>query len=255
MKRESEIEGELLHAKHALQPNSLGYCGPDENDKILEHLHASSVSEDLTSVLSRFEAAYPFVRMIAKSTGRTPFDKEVTEAYWIGNSLLNQVEPSDFFQFVHQGLGKRMKKPEVRQIFRELGHLARPHHTFYVLGMYARSNIKTENQGKLVELMDSCRVSWGHVQEVRPNTLVVDRRPLALNDGSLSLSRPERKEVHYDIEIPPFSTIKKGDWVSLHWNFASEKLAPYQLRNLRSYTALDIEATNRIVALLKSGSK
>ncbi|MDA4131545.1 MAG: DUF6390 family protein [Thaumarchaeota archaeon] len=249
------MDGELLHARHALQPNSLGYCGPDENGRILEHLHASSVTDDLTSTLTKFEAAYPFVRMIAKSTGMEPFDKEVTEAYWIGNSLLDKVEPADFFQFAHQGLGKRMKKHEARTIFRELGHLAKPHHTFYVLGMFARSNIKTANQEKLLELMDSCRVSWGRVLEVKPKTLVVDRNPLALEDEKLSLAEATKREVHYDRDIPPFSTVRRGDWISLHWNFASEKLTKHQLKNLVSYTNLDIEATNRIVAAIKPGTK
>ena len=257
MKTKSEVEGELLHAKHALQPNSLGYCGPDENGKILEHLRSSTVSDELTSTLTRFEAAYPFVRMIAKATGRNPFDKEVTEAYWIGNSLLDQVQPSDFFDFAHKDLvssrskvGKNggMSKEETKLLFREFGAIAKPHHTLYVLGMYARSNIKTANQGKLLELMDSCRVSWGRVLEVKQKTLVVGRRPLAFQDDSLRLATPQRKEVHYDSEIDPFSSIKRGDWVSLHWNFASEKLTPRQLGNLRSYTALDIEATNRLVA-------
>ncbi|MGA2199939.1 MAG: DUF6390 family protein [Nitrososphaerales archaeon] len=255
MRKASELEGELLQAKHALQPNSLGYCGPDENGTILEHLHSSSVSEDLTQTLTKFEAAYPFVRMIAQSTGRTPFDKEVTEAYWIGNSLLDRVEPSEFFQFAHQGLGGRVKRAEAKAIFRELGHLAKPHHTFYVLGMYSRSNIKTASQGKLLELMDSCRVSWGRVLEVKRDSLVVNRRPLALQDDRLSLTGPVRKEVRFDSGIPPFSSIKKGDWVTLHWNFASERLAPNQLRNLRFYTSLDIDATNRIVTALKLGSK
>ena len=245
----------MLHARHALQPNSLGYCGPDENGRILEHLHASSVTDDLTSTLTKFEAAYPFVRMIAKSTGMQPFDKQVTEAYWIGNSLLDKVEPTDFFEFAHQGLGKRMKKQEAGAIFRELGGLAKPHHTFYVLGMFARSNIKTANQAKLLDLMDSCRVSWGRVLEVKPKSLIVDRSPLTLQDDKLSLAGATKREVHYDSEIPPFSTVKRGDWVSLHWNFASEKLTKRQLRNLVSYTSLDIQATNRIVAAVKPGTK
>jgi hypothetical protein len=254
LKAKPEVEGELLHAKHALQPNSLGYCGPDENATILDHLHSSSVSEDLTTMLTKFEAAYPFVRMIAKSTGRSPFDKEVTEAYWIGNSLLDRVEPSDFYQFTHQGLGKRMKKPEAKKIFREVGGLAKPHHTFYVLGMYSRSNIKTANQSKLLELMDSCRVSWGRVLDIKRDTLVVARSPLSLVEDRLALTRAEKKEVRFDPQIPPFSSIRKGDYVSLHWNFASERLSAVQLRNLRSYTAKDIEATNRIVASSSSSS-
>jgi len=262
VKRKSVIEGELLQAKHALQPNSLGYCGPDENGRILEHLHTSSVTEDLTSTLTRFEAAYPFVRMIAKSTGRQPFDKEVTEAYWIGNSLLDRVQPSEFFEFTHKDLtssrknaGKKggLSKNESKLLFREFGAIAKPHHTFYVLGMYARTNIKTANQGKLLELMDSCRVSWGRVLEVKEKTLVVDRVPLAFRGENLLLAGPEKREVQYDKEIAPFSSVQRGDWVSLHWNFASEMLSPIQLKNLKLYTALDIEATNRIVAARNSG--
>jgi hypothetical protein len=256
------VEGELLHAKHALQPNSLGYCGPDENGRILEHLHTSSISEDLTSTLTRFEAAYPFVRMIAKSTGLQPFDKKVTEAYWIGNSLLDHVQPSEFFDFTHRDLDSSRKKvgkkdgvtkAETKLLFREFGAIAKPHHTFYVLGMYARSNIKTANQGKLLELMDSCRVSWGRVLEVKDKTLLVDRTPLAFQEQSLLLSGSEKREVRYDREIAPFSTVKRGDWVSLHWNFASEMLTPRQLGNLKKYTALDIEATNKLVSVCKSG--
>ncbi len=252
-----ELKGELLHAKHALQPNSLGYCGPDENGKILEHLHASTVNESLTSMLTKFEAAYPFVRMIAKATGRKPFDREVTEAYWIGNSLLNRVGPSEFFEFIHRdltssrrGVGKQsgISREESKLLFREFGHLTKPHHTFYVLGMYARSNIKTANRAKMLELMDSCRVSWGRVLEVKRKTLLVHRRPLEFQDDSLTLASPGRMEVHYDRAIDPFSSIRRGDWVSLHWNFASEKLTPTQLMNLRSYTALDIEATNRLAS-------
>jgi hypothetical protein len=250
----SEKEGELLHAKHALQPNSLGYCGPDENATILEHLHDNRVSESLTSTLTKFEAAYPFVRMIAKATGRNPFDKEVTEAYWIGNSLLDRVKAPDFYQFAHQGLGKRFKKQEARSVFRELGDLAKPHHTFYVLGLYSGSKFRSDNAHKFIELVDSCRVSWGRVLEVRRDTLLVSRRPLSIRDDHLELSAPVVKEVRYDSAVPPFESVKKGDWVSLHWNFASERLRPYQLRNLRHYTALDIEATNRLTASPKRGS-
>lgn len=254
-KTKSEIEGELLHAKHALQPNSLGYCGPDENGVILEHIRESSVSDALTSTLTRFEAAYPFVRMIAKATGRSPFDREVTEAYWIGNSLLDRVQPSNFYQFARQDLAPSRKRAgkrdgaheqETKLIFKEIGPMARPHHTFYVLGMYARSSMKSGSETKLLELMDSCRISWGRVAEVKASSLVVERPELATDQGRLSLGLPKKKEVRYDSQIPSFANIKRGDWVSVHWNFASEKLAPYQLKNLKKYTALDIEATNRL---------
>lgn len=248
--------GELLHTKHAFPPNNLGYCGPDARGKILDCLHNHSVDDGLLSILTKFEAAYPFVRLIAKSTGLKPLDYRVTEAYWLGNSLLDHVEPAEFFDFAHQDLsqsrkmvGKKdgLQKAETKSLFRKLGHLAKPHHTFYVLGMYARSSEKSGNADKLLELMDSCRISWGRVLNVKRDKLVVERPSLTLSQGQLALTRPKKKEIQYDAEISPFSNIRKGDWVSVHWNFATEKLVPYQLANLKHYTALDIEATNRAV--------
>jgi hypothetical protein len=242
--------GELLHAKHALMPNSLGYCGPDENGRILEHLRSSSTSEGLLSTLSRFEAAYPFIRMIAKSTGRRTFDYEVAEAYWIGNRLLDSVKPSHFFEFAHQGLASPLKKEDAKTLFRELGPIAKPHHTFYVLGMYSRSGGAPANQKKLLQLMESCRISWGKVLEVGEKRLTVESSQLTASGGQLGLSRPMAREIGYDREIWPFEEIKTGDWVSIHWNFASERLTRNQLRNIRKYTALDIQVTNAFVDLL-----
>ena len=249
--------GEFLHAKHAFPPNSLGYCGPDVRGRIEDYLHNNSRGDSLIPILTRFEAAYPFVKMIAKSTGREPFDFHVAEAYWLGNSLLDHVEPIDFFEFTHQdlsssrkmvGKGDSLRRDEAKSLFQELGTMAKPHHTFYVLGMYAKSSIRAGTEDKLLELMDSCRISWGKVSQVNRDSLVVVRPSLALKDGLLTLAPPKKKEISYDPEITPFSSIQRGDWVSVHWNFASEKLTPYQLKNLKRYTKLDIQATNRLAS-------
>lgn len=257
---DSDGVGEFLHAKHAFPPNSLGYCGPDVRGRIEDYLHSDSDGDSLVPILTKFEAAYPFVRMIAKSTGRKPFDFHVAEAYWLGNSLLDQVKPRDFFEFAHQDLGSSRKmvgksdslrKDEAKSLFQELGPMAKPHHTFYVLGMYAKSSIRAGTEDKLLELMDSCRISWGKVLQVNRDSLVVERPSLALKDGLLALAPAKKKEISYDPEIYPFSSIRKGDWVSVHWNFASERLMPYQLKNLKRYTKLDIQATNRLASRKK----
>jgi Family of unknown function (DUF6390) len=251
----AKYSGELLHAKHAFPPNNLGYCGPDLRGKIEEYLHGSSSGEKLLPYLSKFEAAYPFVKLIARSTGMSPFDRKVTEAYWLGNSLLNQVDVAEFYQFAEDELvssrkmvGKKdsMKREERKRLFRDLGSLAKPHHTFYVLNMYAKASENTSTKEKLIELMDCCRISWGKVIAVREKILEVERPALSANgnDDQLALKAPKRMEVGYDPEIRPFDSIGKEDWVSIHWNFASDKLNSIQLRNLMKYTALDIVATN-----------
>ena len=244
-----------MHAKHALTPNSLGYCGPDENGTILDHLYQSSVSEHLLETLKRFEAAYPFLRLIAKSASKAPFDYKVAEAYWLGNSLLDNVQPAEFYRFSH-GLNSHLPRQDAKTLFAGLGELAMPHHTFYVLGMYSRANAKSSSRDKLLELMDSCRISWGKVVDVKRQSLIVERAPLALDgDDHLALGGREKKEVRYDSGIAPFEEIARGDFVSLHWNFSSERLTLRQLRNLAKYTAKDIMATNRFVDVLKESKR
>ncbi len=244
----SQRAGILLHAKHALTPNGLGYCGPDQNGKILDHLHGSKAGDDLVSVLSKFEAAYPFIRMIGESTGRDPFDYSVTEAYWIGNSLLDRVAPTNFFEFASRDLKSKMGRSEAKTLFRDPGFVPKPHHSFYVMSLFARSG-PSPTGDKLLKLMDSCRISWGEVSSVKGRELLVRSSPLRLSGGRLALAPPRTERVAYDPEIPGFSRVKAGDWVSLHWNFASERLTGRQVKNLRKYTLYDIAASNRLAQL------
>ena len=246
-------DGALLYASHALQPNSLGYCGPDENRKILEALHESSVSEGLISTLTRFEAAYPFVKMIAESSGRQAFDRKVTEAYWIGNSLLEAVNPAEFYQFTKNVLGPSRRRAGKREgmtsassasVFKKFGEKARPHHTFYVVALHDNSQGSPEVERKILGLMDSCRVSWGKVLVAKKSTLVVERPSLEVSGGRLALTPPVRAEVRFDPAIPSFAGIAPGDHVSIHWNFASSRLTPTQLKGLEKYTGLAIDVAN-----------
>ncbi|HYB04112.1 MAG TPA: DUF6390 family protein [Nitrososphaerales archaeon] len=244
--------GEILHAKHAFMPNSLGYCGPDDRGKILDHLHRNSTSEKLLSILKDFDAAYPFVRMIASSTGKRPFDYDVAEAYWLGNSLLESVPPVHFYEFTHRYLGGRIQKGMAKPIFKEFGQKIRPHHTFYVLGLYSRVSPLSDNNQKLLQLMDSCRISWGKVQQVEDDQLLVEKTPLIFVKDRLKMApRRIKTKVAYDSEIPAFNNVRIGDWVSLHWNFASEKLAQSQLQNLRKYTQQDISVVNSFADRIK----
>ncbi len=139
-----------------------------------------------------------------------------------------------------------MPKKDAKTLFKEIGAIAKPHHTFYVLGMYSRRTPQAGNEEKLLKLMDSCRISWGKVVKVTEKTLIVERTPLVISGGKLSFgTKPVRKEVAYDCEIRPFPDVKEGDWVSLHWNFACEKLTKSQLHNLIMYSNVDAIAANR----------
>lgn len=236
-------------------PNRLGYCGPDDRGEILRHLQDSETSPKLLRLLKSFEAAYPFINLIGRSTGKEPFDYRVSEAYWIGNELLTHVPAPDFYTFSHATLRNR-KRSEVKKVFRALGSRAVPHHSFYVMSTYATSSVadgpsvSTDSVKKIEALVDNCRISLGRVTSVGRKELTVSYRPVGLRDGRLAALEPRTKKVLYEKGVRPFDSVKKGDWVSLHWDFACEVLNPTQVRNLNRFTTADLAATNELLRRL-----
>lgn len=245
--------GILFHAKHAFMPNRLGYCGPDERGRIQQDLEAGKKSDELVRSLQGFEAAYPFLKLIARSTGREVFDYSVPEAYWIGNSLLGRVPAQEFYTFSHHEIKGRGRE-SVKSAFKALDGSAIPHHTFYVMSTYATSsvpdgpNLTNETSRKVAELIDNCRISWGRVRRVGEKELRVEVRPLRFEGGRMELTTPVLKRVRYNPEVKPFDRIGKGDVVSLHWGYACDVLTRRQTRNISRYTDSDLALVNRLLA-------
>ena len=76
------LNGAIFAARHSFMPNRLGYCGPDENDLLLDACLNNRPSDELINALKGFQAAYPYLRFIAQSQGLgDPFDYRAVEAY------------------------------------------------------------------------------------------------------------------------------------------------------------------------------
>jgi hypothetical protein len=244
-------DGALFHAKHAFMPNSLGYCGPDENGTIREHLEEGRRGEELVDTLKEFEAAYPFLKLIARNTGREALDYAVPEAYWIGNSLLDSVQAADFYRFSQSEL-KGNGMMSLQNSFRDLDGMAVPHHTFYVMSTYVGRGGDgpkpgTERPVKLEELINNCRISWGRVKEVKRSKLAVEYRPLRIGEEGFELGRPKKREVDYNPQVKPFGAVRAGDVVSMHWGYACDVLSKRQVSNIESYTTRDIGSINLLM--------
>lgn len=244
-------DGAIFHAKHAFMPNSLGYCGPDGNGTIREHLEGGSTGERLVRTLRGFDAAYPFLRLIARNAGRDVFDYAVPEAYWIGNPLLDRVEPSDYYRFSREELkGGGMKG--LQASLKELVGGVAPHHTFYVMGTYVGRGgdgpkLGTDPRRKLEALVESCRISWGKVVEVGRSELLVRSRPLRIEEEGFKLGGARTRRVSYNPLVPPFGSIRPGDSVSVHWGYACEVLSPRQTVSIERYTSADIRSANALL--------
>lgn len=92
--------------------------------------------------------------------------------------------------------------------------------------------------GPVLATIDSCRISWGRVTAVEPGELVVDRAPIVLRDGALSLGPSRVERVTCMLDGSGFvASATVGDVVSIHWSWACEVLEPAQASSLERYTA------------------
>jgi len=178
-----------------------------------------------------FDGAWPYLRLIAAANGiADPLDGRVVEAYWVGNGLLENVRMADYGAFLDERFRARAGRgwaPIAQAILAG----AVPHHSFHVLSVYPWTGLLREGRTEpSLRVLDSCRISWGRVLATDP--LVVLRRPLTWDGRVLGLGPAVPRQV-----TPGFvAGLRAGEWVSLHWDCACDRLDQRQLRALRRYT-------------------
>lgn len=236
--------GALRFGRYAFPPNRLGYCGPDEQASLREYVTSRTFDGGLVELERRFEGAYPYLQLIAGAGGiPDPFDDRVVEAYWVGSPLLERVEPGRLSGSLERLRG-RMPAKDFGWLERKAGLGAQPHHNFHVFDVYTRAGLMREGRSApLLSVMDSCRVSWGRVLSAAPaGPLLVARSPLVLAAGKLALGPEEPRELEgYGDDLAP------GDIVSVHWDWACEKLDAGALSRLRRATAHALALANLTV--------
>jgi uncharacterized protein DUF6390 len=239
--------GALLFGRYAFPPNRLGYCGPDDNQALLEQVSERRPDQGLLELERRFEGAYPYLCLIAQAN-RIPdaFDCRVVEAYWIGNELLDRVEAAPFYESLSERFRSRMKPSEFSWLARKLELSARPHHNFHVFDVYVRAGLmRNERADIAVETMDSCRISWGRVAGVEGAELVVERPQLVLAGGKLTLTEPRAFRAARQLDGRGFvDGVKVGDMVSVHWNWACDVLDAGALARLQRATQRSLALAN-----------
>ncbi|MDO8529384.1 MAG: DUF6390 family protein [bacterium] len=224
--------GAKLAISYGYVPCKLGLCGPEDKKKkkiIDQFLNGNSkLKKEIEKILKEFKGAYPYYKLIACSNGISdPLNLKVVEAYWIGNSLLKKVTVAEFSKMMEKEFLPLGKMP--REKIDKLPKKAIPYHSFHVLFIGSvTGRFKESKKG-----LDLCRVSWGKIQKIGEDDIAVLRQPL--NFGKkISLGKPELKEINWNKKILP--KIKIGEWVSIHWGTAIEKLDTNKLKNIKKYT-------------------
>lgn len=241
-------QGLLLCARYSAAPNFFGYCGPDENPSLIEHLEGQVADKEIASILSEFETLYQYLIFIATENRiQDPFDKKVVEAYWIGNSLLHKASNFDYIALMKErsSLEYKTGMKKFQAIKRKvLGNHFYPHHSFHVFNIFRRTGHDPSNH--TLETMDACKIGWGRIESrIRNLEFRIKTKPLINVNNKLRLGDPIFKEIKADYKGRSFlEGLKVGDWVSFHWRFVCDVLTPQQVKNLEFYTKKSIDFFN-----------
>lgn len=235
--------GLQLFARYAYPPNERGYCGPDDHQALLEYRTAGVVDAGLEHLAKAFTGPWPYLKLMAERTGAGgPFSRQVVEAYWVGNELLDRVGTTDFGLAIEDKFKMRVGKSWPGLAEAIPGGI--PHHSFHVFVTYPWVGLLTEtDRGEPLQILDQCRIRWGRVHSVEGAMAVVESQPLTWDGRRLALGVP-RLETVTDSSGALTEPLTPGDWVSMHWSWICDRLDRRQLGFLRRYSTRQLEMTN-----------
>lgn len=236
-------------ARYSVAPNFFGYCGPDENPSLVDHLKEQVADKEVSSILSEFETLYQYLVFIATENKiPDPFNRNVVEAYWIGNSLLHKASNFDYVALLDEKLSleHRTGMKKFHSIKRKvLSNHFYPHHSFHVFNIFKRTGHDPSKH--TLETMDACRISFGKIksQNSNPKTITVKTKPLIFKNRTLQFGKLVQKKLQIDYKGKSFlHNLIAGDWVSFHWGFVCDILTVQQVKNLAFYTQKSVDFFN-----------
>jgi hypothetical protein len=243
-----DATGDVLFARYAFPPNELGYCGPADADVLLRH--ATSGREPADEIARRarlFDGAWVYLEEIAAAAGiADPMDARVVEAYWIGNELLDAVDPDAFLATLRGRFAGQIVGPTaVRWRTMSPAH-ALAHHGFHVFAVYPWVTLLDARAATALSILDSCRIRWGTVLGVDGARARIRSRPLTWDGHRLGLGAERVEAVRWTADGPASSPASgppaPGDTVSCHWDWVCDRLTPEQVDQLAARTAHQLAA-------------
>jgi hypothetical protein len=251
----SVVSGPVLFARYAYGPNRLGLCGPDDAPALLAagaaaDADARDVDRTLRDLARGFEGAWPYLELIARANGiADTLDPRVVEAYWIGNRLLDRVGPRALGESLDERFRRRLNADAWRWLVRTPAAGARPGHAYHVLDVFPKLGLLRGGPSPgVLETMDECRIRWGTVRAVDGDWLTVDAPAIALIEGRLSLTSPRPTRVRAGLDGVGFvPAVVPGDLVSLHWDWACDRLTPGAAGRLERSTRQELAVANRSI--------
>ena len=241
------VPGPVRFARYAYGPNRLGYCGPDSADELLGEAAQGGDLRRIRDLAKGFEGAFPYLELIARSNDiADPLDDRVVEAYWLGNDLLDRVPAAGFGQSVEERFRPRLRASAWRWLATKAPDGARPVHAFHVLDVFPMVGmLRGGPSDDVLRTIDSCRIRWGRVRERVGANLLVDAVPLEYRDGKLHLGDPRPETIRgWQDGLGFVDDAAPGDLVSIHWDWACERIDESTAGTLRAWTVRQLAIAN-----------
>lgn len=224
-------EGALLFARYAYPPNELGYCGPTGASTLLR----PDAADEIEHRAREFEGAWCYLEFIAESTHiADPLDPRIVQAYWIGNELLDAVDP---YALVDRLLDRF--SDQRGGTWREASSHALAHHSFHVFEVYPWAGfIAVKGNPTAVSVLDGCRIRTGRVISVEGGSALVQSTHLRW-DGIATVSGPQQVErVRWSSDgMALWDGPRTGDLVAIHFDWICEVLTDEQCRQIETLDA------------------
>jgi hypothetical protein len=242
----SVAPGALLFARYAYPPNALGLCGADTPHTLLEYGDAQESDPGLSELARTFEGAWPYLTLIAGANGLdNPLDPRVVEAYWVGNGLLDRVEPAALARHIEDHFRGRIGR-SWEHLLDAVAAGAVPHHCFHVFAVYPWLGLlRTGVVEEPLRVLDLCRTTPALVASLDGDNAYVVLRPLHWNGRTLELGPWTTRDVRWQEDGLAFVTPGPGEWVSLHWDFVCDRLSPTAAVELDRANRRAIRVVNR----------
>ncbi len=213
--------GALRFARYAYPPNELGYCGPAGAGEFMG-ITAVDAEAEVRRRARQFEGAWHYLEVIAASAGiEDPLDDRVVEAYWVGNELLDKLDPHDLLaelrvRFLGQATGT----------WNAAGDRARAHHSFQVFEVYPWVSLLGGRDDRVpMNVLEQCRIRTGQVVAVRGERAQVRSRPLLWDGRRLELGPARDEDVRWsEAGQGLLDSVSVGDIVALHWDWVCDVL-------------------------------
>ncbi len=235
------MDGVALCARFSIATNRLAYCGPADAEPALYEAIVSGVgSPRAREALAKFEALMPYLEAIGAATGRDPFDREVVEAYWVGNELLSSVDRPRVVTLLEALTRRGLARSVARRLTEALPAEPLAHHAFHVAFVGVGS--VTGHVPTTVANVEACRPALARVTQVGPTSLEVEGPTVSAVGSRLSLGGRTVRTLARDARA--LATVAPGAAVAVHWSWPALVLDARQARELATWTERSLAAAN-----------